>query len=172
MLSARDAVALCELLNGYGVHYWVMGGWGVDALLSRETRPHKDLDILASLADLPRLRTLFDDRGFAIERVWEESLWLGDEPDRWPSAFVVADAEARALDVHIIELQSDGAIIQHYNNHWPLPHSITGLIARGVIAGEPITCVSTATQIAMHSGYALPEAHLRDLALLRAMRAS
>ena len=51
MLSADDAVALCRLLEQHSIRFWVMGGWGVDALLHRETRPHKDLDILLAQGD-------------------------------------------------------------------------------------------------------------------------
>ena len=39
-----------------------MGGWGVDALLHRETRPHKDLDLLVALGDLPTLWKLLEEQ--------------------------------------------------------------------------------------------------------------
>ena len=45
-LSAQDALALYTMLVARGVASWVMGGWGVDALLGRATRPHHDLDVL------------------------------------------------------------------------------------------------------------------------------
>ena len=64
MLSARDAVALYELLREYGVRCWLIGGWGVDALLGQQTRPHKDLDVLVRRQDLPRLRQLCREHGF------------------------------------------------------------------------------------------------------------
>ena len=61
MLSAADAAALCRQLEEHGVGFWLIGGWGVDALLHRQTRPHKDLDVLVRLADLPALRRLLDE---------------------------------------------------------------------------------------------------------------
>jgi len=33
---------------------WLDGGWGVDALLAEQTRPHRDLDLVVALPDLPR----------------------------------------------------------------------------------------------------------------------
>ncbi len=165
MLSTDDAVALCRLLEQRGIRFWVMGGWGVDALLQRETRPHKDLDILVLLGDLPKLRHLLDEHGFALKLVWEESRWADGEPDRWPTAFVAADAQGRELDVHIIDIGPDGAIVQHYDNPWPFPDSITG---QGSIAGAAVTCVSKEAQLAMHTGYTLPDGQLRDLELLQA----
>ena len=61
MLSAADAAALCRRLEEHPVRFWLIGGWGVDALLHRQTRPHKDLDVLVRLADLPALRRLLDE---------------------------------------------------------------------------------------------------------------
>jgi lincosamide nucleotidyltransferase A/C/D/E len=165
MMSAQDAVALCELLEHHNIHFWVMGGWGVDALLQRETRPHKDLDILVALDDLPTLRKLLDEHGFVQKWVWEENRWLEVGAERWPTAFVVADTAGRELDVHVIEIGADGAIVQHYDPPWPFPSSITG---QGSIAGATIPCVSKEAQIAMHTGYTLPEGHQRDLDMLRA----
>ena len=165
MLSAHDAVALCRLLEQHSIRFWVMGGWGVDALLHRETRPHKDLDILVALGDLPMLWKLLGEHGFTLQYVWEENRWVDREPDHWPTAFVAADAQERELDVHVIDFGPDGAIIQHYNNPWPFPDVITG---QGSIADAAVICISKETQLAMHTGYTLPDGQLRDLKLLQA----
>ncbi len=168
MLSAYDAVALCRLLERRGIRFWVMGGWGVDALLHRETRPHKDLDLLVVMGDLPGLWNLLDEYGSALKWVWEENRWVDGEPDRRPTAFVAADAQGRELDVHVIDIGPDGAIVQHYDNPWPFPGSIGSLTGQGSIAGVAVTCVSRETQLAMHTGYTLPEGQVQDLKLLRA----
>jgi lincosamide nucleotidyltransferase A/C/D/E len=165
MLSAHDAVALCRLLEQHRIYYWVMGGWGVDALLRRETRLHKDLDLLVAKDDLPTLWTLLGEHGFTLQYVWEENRWLDEETDRQPTAFVVADAQGRELDVHVIDIGPYGAIIQLYEPPWAFPDSITG---QGNIAGVAVPCVSKETQLAMHLGYTLPEGQRRDLELLRA----
>ena len=165
MLSAHDAVALCKLLEQHRIRFWVMGGWGVDALLHRQTRPHKDLDLLVALGDLPLLWKVFEEHGFTLQYVWQENRWVDGQPDRWPTAFVAADEEGRALDVHVIDFGPDGAIVQHYNNPWPFPEAITG---QGIIADTAVTCVSKEAQLAMHTGYPLPDGQLRDLTLLQA----
>src|SRR5690242_455224 len=46
-MRAEEVVALYTLLDDHGVRLWVDGGWGIDALLAEQTRPHKDLDVLA-----------------------------------------------------------------------------------------------------------------------------
>lgn len=164
MLPAEDAAALCNLLEQQGVRFWLMGGWGVDALLHRQTRPHKDLDALVLLDDLPALWNLLDAQGFTLRHVWEENRWLEEEPHRWPTAFVVADRDGRELDIHVISIEPNGVIVQRYDNPWPFPDDITG---QGSIAGVTITCVSRETQLAMHTGYTLPDSQRRDLDLLQ-----
>jgi lincosamide nucleotidyltransferase A/C/D/E len=165
MLAAHDAVALCRLLELHHIRYWVMGGWGVDALLGRESRPHKDLDLLVALGDLPKLGRLFHEHGFTQQWVWRENRWVDGEGVRWPTAFVVADRQGRELDVHVIDIGPDAAIVQHYDDPWPFPASITG---EGTIDGARVPCVSKETQLAMHIGYPLPDGQRRDLELLQA----
>ena len=164
MLSAAQAVELCEALEAAGVRYWVIGGWGVDALLGRETRAHKDLDILAVRDDLARLRDMFGRAHFAVSHIWEESRWIGDLGEPWPTAFVAEDSLGRAIDVHLIGAPDDGTIVQHYDNPWSFAESFE---ASGTIVGRAIPCVSAATQIRMHVGYTLPNEQQLDLGLLR-----
>ena len=44
-MSGGDVVALLRLLAEHRIDVWVDGGWGVDALLGEQTRPHSDVDI-------------------------------------------------------------------------------------------------------------------------------
>ena len=90
-VNARDAAALYGLLTTRGMRCWVVGGWGVDALLGRQTRPHKDMDVLTLLSDLPTLTEILVEHGFVRTLVWEENRWLGDQA----TAFVAEDSGGR-----------------------------------------------------------------------------
>jgi lincosamide nucleotidyltransferase A/C/D/E len=164
MLSATQAVELCESLEAAGVRYWVIGGWGVDALLGRETRPHKDLDILAMRDDLAKLRGMLESQRLTVTKVWKESRWIEDLGEPWPTAFVADDSVGRAVDVHLISVLPDGTFVQHYDNPWPFPEPFN---AAGIIAGRTVPCVSVDAQLKMHVGYTLPGEQLIDLELLR-----
>ena len=43
---AWRVLAVLDLLAAAEVRAWVAGGWGVDALLGRQTRPHCDIDLV------------------------------------------------------------------------------------------------------------------------------
>ena len=166
MLPAADAAALCRQLAEHGVRFWLIGGWGVDALLHRQTRPHKDLDVLVRLADLPALRRLLDGHGFTRTLVWEENRWVEEPDGPWPTAFVATDPGGRGLDVHLVDVQGDGRVVQLYDAPWPLPDSLDGT---GTIDGTVVPCVSVQAQRALHTGYELPDGHRQDLALLHGL---
>jgi lincosamide nucleotidyltransferase A/C/D/E len=138
-----------------------MGGWGVDALVGSQTREHHDLDVLVLGEDQPALVEVFNDEGFVIQHVWEaENLWLDVDGTRWPTAFVAANKQGVELDVHLIELHGN-EVLPLCNVPWPL--DAESLEGRGVISGRPVDCVSALSQLAMHRGYELPEAHQRDV---------
>lgn len=37
---------MLAVLGGAGADVWVGGGWGIDALVGRQTRQHRDLDLM------------------------------------------------------------------------------------------------------------------------------
>jgi len=41
-----EVLAILGALDATGTRLWVAGGWGVDALVGRQTRAHRDLDLL------------------------------------------------------------------------------------------------------------------------------
>jgi lincosamide nucleotidyltransferase A/C/D/E len=63
-MTAEDALVLYDLFRSHGITVWVDGGWGVDALLGQQTRPHSGLDVALRHSDVPELRTLLEERGY------------------------------------------------------------------------------------------------------------
>ena len=149
-MSAPDALALVTFLTDNGVLTHVDGGWGVDALLGRQTRAHEDLDIAVSHDDVPKLRRLFSARGY------EEIL----RDDTWACNFVLADAFGHMVDVHSYLFDADGKHI--YGCPYPL-ESLTGV---GTIAGEEVCCISPEWTLKFHTGYEPDGDDYRDVAAL------
>jgi lincosamide nucleotidyltransferase A/C/D/E len=165
-MSVDQAQAIYELLDRNGVRCWVMGGWGVDALLGRVTREHKDLDLLVLITDLPRYTDIVQQHGFERKLAWSESRPMKIDAVQFDSAFVDAHPDGREIDVHAIDVDREGVVTQFHTDPWPLPRN--AISGTGTIEGVTFHCVTPAAQIAMHSGYDLPEKHCEDVRLLQA----
>src|SRR5260221_13746165 len=57
-MDEQHLVRLLDLFAGRGIHVWLEGGWGVDALLGEQIREHDDVDLVVDVADLPQLSEL------------------------------------------------------------------------------------------------------------------
>ena len=62
--SLRDLIPNLELFDELDLDIWIDGGWGVDALLGEQTKPHADLDFLIEKADSKRLFIAIHELGF------------------------------------------------------------------------------------------------------------
>lgn len=95
-----------------GVRLWLMGGWGVDALLRRRTRDHHDVDVLVEVASLERFRRRLDADGYAPRHLWDDETWWVGDPG-WcgaaeqPTASVYAHPDGREVDVHAVRVGYD-----------------------------------------------------------------
>jgi lincosamide nucleotidyltransferase A/C/D/E len=164
VMTCAQAVQTIESMAASGIRSWVMGGWGIDALLERQTREHHDLDILVSTSDLPALDSWLLAEGFARAHEWEESRPVRLDGWLWHTAFVERHRDGREIDVHAIRLE-DHSISLATTDPWLLPDR--PLDANGTIGGRPVSCVTPEAQRAMHRGYELPEKHRQDLRSLR-----
>jgi lincosamide nucleotidyltransferase A/C/D/E len=90
MMTSTDVCGLCGRLRARGIEIWIDGGWGVDALLERQTRPHGDLDIVIQQKDVPKLRRLLGAEGYRD----------ASRDDTSPWNFVLGDDQGREVDVH------------------------------------------------------------------------
>jgi lincosamide nucleotidyltransferase A/C/D/E len=90
-------------MESHGVKLWLMGGWGVDALLGRQTRDHNDLDVLIEVKSLERFRQRLHDLKLAFKHVWDEETWWVHDiswsgPEPQPTAFVYAHEDGHEID--------------------------------------------------------------------------
>ncbi len=164
-MSAHDASAIVTDLRDSGIQSWVMGGWGIDALLARTTRPHHDLDLLVHVADLPALAGWMRANGFEWAYDWEEARTFHQGGQELSTAFVATHTDGRELDIHAVNIDHNGQCVLATDDPWQLPPDT--LFGTGTISGVRVRCVSSAAQAAMHSGYELPAHHLQDLEALR-----
>jgi lincosamide nucleotidyltransferase A/C/D/E len=154
-MAADEVVAIVSALDAVGVDVWLDGGWGVDALLEAQTRPHDDLDLVCALDDVPELREVLAARGYEM---------LGGAP---PMSFELVDTEGRQVDVHPVTWQpnGDGLYLMRDGTTWSYP--ARGFEGRGILGGREVRCLTPEVQIITHAGYELDENDLHDLRRLR-----
>jgi lincosamide nucleotidyltransferase A/C/D/E len=127
--SAKDVVDFYCLMERAEINIWVDGGWGVDALLGKQLRPHKDLDIAVEWKDVPRLREVLATYGYA--QVREDSQWN----------FVLADDGGHEVDVHAFVYDDDGNIVDG------VLYPAKSLTGSGTIDGHSVRCISSQYQV-------------------------
>src|SRR5882757_801353 len=65
-MTAQRALGILHPLTEGGIDTWVDGGWGVDALVGKQTREHGDLDLGVVRSDLDRAIELLASVGYAV----------------------------------------------------------------------------------------------------------
>ncbi len=154
-MSAREAVAILERLDERGIAVWLEGGWGVDALVGRETRAHDDVDVIVSIDEVDRLQEAL--RELAYERA------RGGPP----LSFELVDTDGHQVDVHPVTFQPGGDAVYRMEDGRDWVYPAGSLSGRGTIAGRPVKCLAPDIALMCHSqGYALDAEHRRDVEAL------
>jgi lincosamide nucleotidyltransferase A/C/D/E len=138
-------------LDKAGVRAWLAGGWGVDALLGEQTRPHQDLDLV------------FDADGGGEQRAIDalstiDFRVMGREPVRthwWSERIALSDAQGHVVDIHPVSGEAFVAAV-----------GVDGF-ATGTVAGRQVRCLARSAQLRLHEGYEPTDADRADVALLQ-----
>jgi len=167
MVVADDVVMTCQRLSAYGIAVWLTGGWGIDALLREQTRPHNDLDLLVHADDVVRLRTLLARDAYHLKELRSDNVSvIHPQEGEIPTAFVWQDGTGRDLDVHAFRQDEKGKGIPAWTNDEGLVLTKADLAGDGMIAACAAHCTSPGAQLQCHSGYDLPAVQQLDLKLL------
>jgi lincosamide nucleotidyltransferase A/C/D/E len=164
MVGAEDVTRIYQYLSTQGIQVWITGGWGIDALLGKHTRLHKDLDVIMLLDDIARLREILSSDGYELKELWSENRWVIDSHGvETATAFVLQDPKGLQLDVHSMRFDENGNGIPAWEAQEGFIFSPQDLGGEGMVAGKVVRCLSPDKQLICHTGYELPEYQLRDL---------
>ena len=152
-MTAEQALATLDLFAARRVEAWVDGGWGVDALVGRQSRPHSDLDLAVPADHFVACCAALRAAGFAFLR------------EELPASIVFRHADGREVDLHPIERTPDGGGDQYRPDGVGRWHY--GPPTRGIIGGRKVLCLSLETQLRAHVGYEPDDGDYADMRLLQ-----
>ena len=154
-MTANDVIRLYTELENLGIKIWLDGGWGVDALLGEQTRPHEDVDIVIQKQDVANMREMLEAQSYR------------DIPrdDTCPWNFVLGDDLGHLVDVHVIVFDEVGNGIYGPVENGDI-YPADALIEGGVIAGHPVRCLSAECLVEFHTGYPLRVCDFQDVPAL------
>lgn len=151
--GVAQVVLVCVGLADAGVPFWLVGGWGVDALASVQTRPHRDLDLLVDATHEATTLEVLADLGYTVES------------DRRPVRVELVRPGAGRVDVHPVVFDAAGDGVQAgpggTEYHYP-----SDIFTVGRVGGLAVGCVSVGAQRTGHEGYTLRAQDVHDLAVL------
>src|SRR4051812_37000005 len=98
-MTEDEVLEVLDELAGAGVQAWLVGGWGVDALLQRRTRRHSDVDLVVLAQEDSAERACA-----ALGRVGYAILEEGEVPGAgMPRRILLDNGSGRSVDLHPID---------------------------------------------------------------------
>ena len=148
MMDAKEVIEIYTECEKNGIKMWIDGGWGVDALLGQETRPHNDLDIAIQSKDVAKLLEILIARKYKKFR--EDSMWN----------VVFQDEKGHEVDYHAFIFDNNQNVIGG------VMYPTTSLTGSGIINSYVVRCIAPKHMIEFHSGYQLTEKDFHDVSAL------
>jgi lincosamide nucleotidyltransferase A/C/D/E len=155
-MDLGEVLAVLAYLIEAGCSVWVAGGWGVDALVGRQTRLHRDLDLALDAHNQTVALHTLERRGYRVATDWR--------PVR---VELIADGRGW-VDVHpvVFDAAGHGRQADLGGGHFDYPPEA---FDKGALGGVCVPCLSREQQLLFHTGYEPRPVDLLDLALLEGL---
>ncbi len=148
-----QVLLVLDALEATGCSFWLEGGWGIDALVGRQTRPHQDVDI--------------DFDGNCADEVISaiEAIGYKEHLDERPTRIEFLHPDGSCVDLHPLVILPHGGArqIAPDGSTWTFQAEWFTL---GSLGGRSVPCYTDAGQRYFHSGYEHREVDTADLVVL------
>jgi len=123
------------------IRFWFYGGYGLDALLGRTLRPHKDIDLLLRHEDLARLVESLLSAGFTVQEGKGHSVGLL-KSGQW-------------IECLTFERLADGTLVTDTGDTgmFPWPDGAFPDEPNGVLARKQVRAISWEAQYVLKAGH-------------------
>jgi lincosamide nucleotidyltransferase A/C/D/E len=149
-MDEQGVVSLLRVAEELGVILWIDGGWGVDALIGRQTRAHNDIDVFIESKDAAKFIDELKRAGYREKHrdytSASHSVWVQGK---------------NIVDLHLFEFDAQGAAIYEGETY---PSWV--LAGHGVIGGIEVLCMTAEAQLLFHQGYEFDDHDKHDVKLL------
>jgi lincosamide nucleotidyltransferase A/C/D/E len=152
MIELMEANAVQEIYNdlqSHGIKVWIDGGWCVDALLGKQTRPHPDLDIAVDHNQESLLKEWLAQNYYQEIHKDDSSVWN----------YVMTNG-LNTIDVHVFKFNDK------HENTYGIAYPYGSLTGQGVIAGHTVRCISPEWMFRFKTAYKPADKDLRDVQAL------
>lgn len=148
--SAESLFEILDLMDSLNMRYWIEGGWGVDILIGKQNREHRDIDVDFDGTYTECFLKLLKEKGYEITTDWR------------PSRIELYHPSLGYLDIHPLTIGEDGSARQASpDGGWYELEA--DWFSSTVFEGRTIPCISAEAQKLFHSGYELREIDILDL---------
>lgn len=154
-MELESLIRLCHILEGAKLSFWIDGGWGVDALLGRQTRPHSDLDLAVRRSDLKRFQQVLEPHGFRRADRAESPDW------NW----VLLHPHGEAVDLHGFDFdqQGNGILGDPKDNAMYPSGALEGV---GSLGNIRVNCIAAPFVLNFRNGFPPRDVDHHDVSLL------
>lgn len=154
-MHLETVIALCRAFEAADLPYWIDGGWGVDALLGEQTRPHSDLDLAVRFHDIGRFEELLIPLGYQPVIDPEQRIW---NP-------VFRHPIDGSVDLHgfVMNANGEGVLGEPSENSMYPAGALDGV---GQIGPMRVRCIATRFVLLFRNGFEPREVDHHDVEVL------
>ncbi len=98
--NKENLMEVLNLLDGLKIKYWIDGGWGIDILLGKQNRVHRDIDVDFDGKFTDVLLDALNVKGYTIVTDWR------------PARIELYHPELGYIDIHSLIISEDGSAKQ------------------------------------------------------------
>lgn len=150
VVNKEVLLSVLDLLDSLKMRYWVDGGWGIDILLGKQHREHRDIDIDFDGEFTETLIQTLEQKGYVIETDWGACRIELQHP------------EMGYIDIHPLVIAEDGSARQaaldggwyEFKREW---------FTTATFENRIVPCISAEAQKLFHTGYELREVDKIDM---------
>jgi lincosamide nucleotidyltransferase A/C/D/E len=150
--TAADVHEILDLLESLDADPRVSGGWGIDALVGRQTREHRDVDLGIPATNLDVALTALRHDGFAVTTDW------------LPVRIELTRGDCH-VDLHPLTFRPDGSAWQAGLDDTTFEYPALDWVV-GHVGDRAVICLSASRQRVFHAGYDLTDTDRHDLTVL------